>query len=326
MEYITNPFNDYGYIPQEKWIGAKAQLEAQGVETEYYVEFGKGFVAGSPEPSPTPRKPKYLTFTANEDESAVAFVYYFYAPEGTEPPVFNIQYRLGEDEEWQEYEARNFDDGEEPMWISLNAGESVQFKGINPDGFYHYEELPDENVIEYGMYCLMDGLISASGDITSILNGVGGDCPLPEGCYSSMFGNCTSLETAPELPATTLANNCYTGMFNGCSSLTTAPELPATTLSESCYALMFSGCTSLTTAPELPATTLAESCYSYMFQGCTSLNSVTCLATDISASSCTNWWLHNVAQTGTFYKAASMDDWTEGVSGIPSGWTVESVS
>lgn len=34
-----------------------------------------------------------------------------------------------------------------------------------------------------------------------------------------MFYNCTSLTTAPALPATTLANFCYAYMFNGCISL-----------------------------------------------------------------------------------------------------------
>lgn len=34
-----------------------------------------------------------------------------------------------------------------------------------------------------------------------------------------MFENCTSLTTAPELPATTLADYCYNRMFKGCSSL-----------------------------------------------------------------------------------------------------------
>jgi len=45
-------------------------------------------------------------------------------------------------------------------------------------------------------------------------------------------------------------------MFYGCTSLTTAPELPALTLVSSCYYLMFKGCSSLsyikalfTTAP-----------------------------------------------------------------------------
>ena len=68
-----------------------------------------------------------------------------------------------------------------------------------------------------------------------------------------------------------MANNCYSDMFYGCSSLTTAPSLPATTLANNCYSSMFRSCTSLTTAPSLPATTLAISCYSSMFRDCTSI-------------------------------------------------------
>ena len=141
-------------------------------------------------------------------------------------------------------------------------------------------------------------------------------------CYNRMFSGCTSLEIAPELPATTLAWDCYELMFSDCTRLTTAPELPATTLAGYCYSQMFSGCTSLATAPALPATTLADHCYEDMFSGCTNLNSVTCLATDISANGCTSDWLQGVAATGTFTKAARMTDWSEGASGIPSGWTV----
>ena len=90
--------------------------------------------------------------------------------------------------------------------------------------------------------------------------------------YYGMFKNCTSLTTAPELPATTLDRFCYAFMFEGCTSLTTAPELPAMTLAQHCYSLMFYGCTSLTSAPSvLPAMTLAPDCYSYMFSACTSL-------------------------------------------------------
>jgi len=92
---------------------------------------------------------------------------------------------------------------------------------------------------------------------------------LAERCYESMFYGCTSLTTAPALPATTLTSNCYFYMFDGCTSLTTAPALPATTLTDNCYSSMFYGCTSLTTAPALPATTLAYHCYYYMFYGCT---------------------------------------------------------
>ena len=34
-----------------------------------------------------------------------------------------------------------------------------------------------------------------------------------------MFNSCTSLTTAPELPATTLVTSCYQNMFDGCTSL-----------------------------------------------------------------------------------------------------------
>ena len=36
-----------------------------------------------------------------------------------------------------------------------------------------------------------------------------------------MFYNCTSLTTAPELPATTLDNDCYNDMFSGCPLFST---------------------------------------------------------------------------------------------------------
>ncbi|MBE6289329.1 MAG: hypothetical protein E7100_03730 [Bacteroidaceae bacterium] len=146
-----------------------------------------------------------------------------------------------------------------------------------------------------------------------------------QGCYNSMFQGCVTLTKAPDLPATDLAVACYGLMFYGCSSLTTAPELPATTLEERCYRSMFENCINLTTAPKLPATILKESCYEEMFYGCTSLKAVTCLAINISASRCTYRWMRNVASGGTFTRAATMDEgqsWGDGVSGIPSGWSV----
>ena len=111
---------------------------------------------------------------------------------------------------------------------------------------------------------------------------------LAESCYSFMFKGCTSLTTAPELPATTLAKGCYNQMFSNCTSLTTAPALPATTLTYQCYNSMFNGCTNLTTAPALPATTLASSCYNGMFEGCTSLITAPELPATTLANGCYN--------------------------------------
>lgn len=94
---------------------------------------------------------------------------------------------------------------------------------------------------------------------------------LADYCYDSMFYGCKSLTEAPDLPATTLADNCYASMFEGCWRLTKAPELPATALRSYCYNSMFKGCTSLSKAPELPATELAFDCYAYMFYQCENL-------------------------------------------------------
>ena len=112
----------------------------------------------------------------------------------------------------------------------------------------------------------MTGKIAASGNVNSLLmedEKTARTLSLSgrNFCYFGLFEGCSSLTTAPELPATTLAEGCYSNMFNCCISLTTAPELPATTLANNCYDNMFYRCTSLTSAPELPATTLATNCY-----------------------------------------------------------------
>ena len=146
---------------------------------------------------------------------------------------------------------------------------------------------------------------------------------LSDWCYDGMFNGCRSLTTAPQLPSTNLAEYCYNGMFYACDALSSVPQLPATTLYTACYQQMFQGCVNVATAPDLSASTLAERCYDGMFWGCSKLNYVKCLATDISAYNCTNEWLHNVMPSGTFVKATSMSDWTNGDSGIPNGWTVQ---
>ena len=163
-------------------------------------------------------------------------------------------------------------------------------------------------------------------NLTTVPNDLLPATTLSEYCYNVMFKYCRSLTTVPQLPATTLAARCYDSMFSDCGSLTTAPELPVTALTEGCYFGMFLNCGSLTTAPELLAPTLADNCYTFMFYGCTNLNYIKCLATNISASQCTNIWVSGVAASGTFVKAASMNDWTSGSNGIPNNWTVQNAA
>lgn len=121
-------------------------------------------------------------------------------------------------------------------------------------------------------------------------------------CYMDMFMGCTSLTSAPELPATVLADKCYCRMFHSCSGLTSIPSFPSVvtmagtstcrrycyqmfqssgvtaltgslfggtmTLAPYCFEDMFANCTGLTSVSSnfLPATTLAASCYRGMFQ------------------------------------------------------------
>ena len=145
--------------------------------------------------------------------------------------------------------------------VTLNKDEKLYVKALNPNtnGFYNHK------------FVINGGKVAASGNIQYLLDQTGERTDVPAYCYYAIFDECESLTSAPELPATTLANFCYSYMFYGCISLTTAPKLPATTLAGDCYTDMFSGCTSLTQAPELPATTLADYCYYGMFRSCTSL-------------------------------------------------------
>lgn len=89
---------------------------------------------------------------------------------------------------------------------------------------------------------VMTWKIWASWNVTSLLN-KNWTTTLSEYCYETLFSDCTSLTTAPELPSTILADKCYRYMFKNCTSLATLPELPAITLADSCYLGMFQWCT-----------------------------------------------------------------------------------
>lgn len=181
-------------------------------------------------------------------------------------------------------------------------------------------ELPATRVGEYCYYSMFEGCtgITVAPELPAT--------SMAYSCYSCMFKGCTSLTAAPELPATTLADICYNKMFEGCTSLTTAPVLPATTMFDRCYRCMFSGCTSLERAPELPATALVTRCYESMFAGCTNLNYIKAMFLTTPGSNYTSYWVQNVSSTGTFVKNSNATWTLTGTSGIPSNWTVQTVT
>ena len=166
----------------------------------------------------------YLTFTALEPSTIL------YEPS----TVSTAQYS---------YDAVNWKTADN-VTLNLNKGKKVYFKG-NITGNQSYSNFDSDSA-----RFTMTGKIAASGSIMSLQAGNPQDKSLNYDCeFYSMFYNCTSLVTAPELPATTLANECYERMFYKCTSLVNAPVLPATTLSVYCYNEMFTQCKSLETAP-----------------------------------------------------------------------------
>ena len=146
---------------------------------------------------------------------------------------------------------------------------------------------------------------------------------MEQGCYFRMFAECTGLKSAPELPATEMVSYCYNNMFANCTSLKFAPELPATRLDMGCYHCMFEGCTSLTSAPELPATELVSNCYEFMYKDCRNLRYVIGLFTTEPSEKTTKDWLSGVAASGTFIKSKKATWDVTSAHGVPEGWKIE---
>lgn len=263
----------------------------------------------------------YLCFTALEPSTITRT--------GTYPA--NLEYS-SDGEQWNTFN--------DTVTVSLNTDDKCYFRGNNSTLG------TSASVITQ---FVMTGSIAASGNVMSLLqhNGFSVVTAIPSTyCFYKLFYNCTSLVSAPELPAVTLTQYCYDFMFAGCTSLINAPELPATSLASFCYQQMFMDCTSIVYAPELPADilatycydgmflrctslknapilhakTLVAACYRDMFNGCTSLKYVVMLATSISAASCLGSYLLNVSAAGALVKDSILTTLPLGTSGKPNGW------
>ena len=165
-----------------------------------------------------------LRFTAQEANSSITL-----NKQGS-PTELQLEYRTNTNSTWQNYTL-----GTQINLANINDWVEMRNRGL---------QTLNNTVDNYHKF-VMTGKIAASGNIQYLLDKTGELLSVTDYCYNSMFSGCTSLTTAPELPATTLADSCYSDMFEDCTSLTTAPELPATTLVRWCYFAMFEGCTNL---------------------------------------------------------------------------------
>ena len=226
----------------------KDKISVSGI---YVADWTTGDITGGKtEECPTP----YITFTANGEQKFMMTTEGGYTISGLEYSVNNGK--------WTTVEA-----GTEVPFGGENG--NLRLRGINTKGTAIYQD-------SYSTITFTDSnvKVACTGDIRTLLDWRNYNIVDTQNArFCTLFKNCSVLTSAPELPATTLANYCYYAMFNGCTNLTSAPELPATTLAYSCYYEMFWGCTNLESAPVLPATTLASYCYYEMFCGCINLES-----------------------------------------------------
>ena len=224
----------------------KNKISVSGITVADWT--GGTISGGKTEECPTP----YVTFKAEAEQK------FMMTTEG-DYTFSNLEYSVNNGK-WQNVEKGI------PVTFGGDKGD-LRLRGINPNG-----TATDWNAYSTIKFTEANVNVACTGDIRTLLDWRNYNIVETNNArFCKLFNGCSVLTSAPELPATTLADYCYTGMFMGCTSLESAPVLSATTLADYCYSDMFSECTNLTAAPELPATTLASSCYTRMFQGCTSL-------------------------------------------------------
>ena len=189
----------------------------------------------------------YVTFKANGDQKFKMEAYGY--------TISGLEYSV-KDGEWTPVVANT------EVSFGGNNGD-LRLRGTNPEG------TSSGDVVYSTIRFTKDATVACTGDIRTLLD----------------WNNYNKVETK---------NARFCRLFENCSVLTSAPELPATKLADHCYYNMFCYCTSLTSAPVLPATKLAVECYHGMFYGCTKLSTVTMLALDSEFTSkldCVYDWL-----------------------------------
>ena len=275
--------NSYTY----KLKVGKNKISVSGI---YVADWTGGTISGGKtEECPTP----YITFKAEEAQ--------IFTMTATGADVIKgLEYSLNGGD-WKTVEAG----GEGVTFGGANG--DLRLRGTNPNGTAN-----DPDNYSTITFTNPNVNVACTGNILTLLDWrIYNIVETNNARFCSLFDNCRVLTSAPELPATTLANYCYYGMFYNCTNLTSAPVLPATTLANRCYYNMFRECTNLTSAPELPATTLANSCYSCMFNSCKKLSSVTMLApkSEIEKNiECVFYWLYNAGTDNSVTRTLIVKD------------------
>lgn len=312
---VNVPLESTGFTENGRYVKADGgwnEVEVN-IDTDFYIQSGytsgytdgyssgytDGYVDGQGETL------NYFYFRSREDGSKVRFRV---APN----PLWSVSLEYSTDRiNWVEWDFSA---------ITIDSGDTVYFRGNNPDGF---NDKPAQGARWY--FETPSGRFNIGGDIRSLIDKTINVTTPPTWGFGYLFRNTNIVEADKKLLSgfSLLNGGCFFHLFEKCKYITQAPDLPWLILEGECFNRMFSECTSLTIAPEISATNLSGyKPFWYMFQGCSNLNYIKCLITNPSQTHMEKW-VDGVAATGTFVKDASAD-WNTGINGIPSGWTVKS--
>ena len=171
-------------------------------------------------------------------------------------------------------EVQTIESGEEAEIELDNSGDKVSFYGDNKS--YRNPNNGKFSTIytdEYGTY---EGHFYVYGNIMSLVNSTSfatATMLTDNYAFARLFyyggWNNPEMESHPTkdlvLPVIRLAEGCYASMFQDCTGLTSAPDLLAPTLEDDCYERMFDGCSALNSVKCLAGNITAYGCtYSWL--------------------------------------------------------------
>ena len=142
--------------------------------------------------------------------------------------------------------------------------------------------------------------------------------------FDCMFYGTTNLESPPIMKMEGVGNSGCVSMFQN-SGIRYCPQPNIKNISGRCFVNMFYGCKNITEGMDLPALKLVDTCYREMYRGCTNLAKIKMLATVITANRCLYNWVNGVSAEGVFVKNKNATWTTTGASGVPTGWTIQTI-
>lgn len=228
------------------------EIYSKALKTDYPV-CGAG--GGNVEPIDPAILEKLLSFTALDQDTTMTIRRNNYIS------FNNLQYTFGV--KWK----KTADTGD--VTIVIPYGQTVYIKAEN----FQSSKYNGQGVINHNHD------VSVGGDVTSLLNGIGGDVALTTNyTFKDLFKDNQHITNCANLPSTNISEGCYMQMYYNCSKITTIPNnyLISTTAPDYCYQGMFCQNTNLTAIPDnlLKATSAGISAYNNMFGKCSSLTSL----------------------------------------------------